>query len=368
MTASVRNQNGSAPRVAASEYSHLTPFFQTAPNPNATRRMLLVFYYFAPSAEVGALRWLSLTKFGAERGWAFDVVTLHPENMGMLDNNRLQQLPRGVRLFGFSGENPTWYRAVLSTWRRIGSGSASKSSEPGLTGHLDGSDALGLASPDGSSWRRAFRSRVHFSLADTLSRRASALGISLAKTVQYDAVVSSGPPHAAHDTAMRISQAMRLPFIMDMRDPWSDDIAMPEELRSEAWRKAARAHEARCVAAAQLLVVTSDSHRALQVAKYPALGNRVTTVMNGADSDPLPPTRRGRRFVVAFAGMIYLGRNPRTLFRAAARVARETGATPDEFGVEFMGDIACDGVPLTRIAAEEGLGEHFKSHGFRPRS
>ena len=32
-----------------------------------------------------------------------------------------------------------------------------------------------------------------------------------------------------------------------------------------------------------------------------------------------------------------------------------------------MGDDACEGVPLTKIAAEEGLGAHFRAHGFRPR-
>src|SRR4029079_10643273 len=89
---------------------------------------------------------------------------------------------------------------------------------------------------------------------------------------------------------------------------------------------------------------------------------------NGADTDRLPASRVGRRFLVAFAGMIYLGRNPRALFRAASTVARETGATPEEFGVEFMGDDTCGGVPLATIAREEGLVEHFTAHGFPPRS
>src|SRR6476619_982963 len=67
-------------------HGSLTPFFQTDPNPDATRRLLLFFFYFAPSAEVGALRWLSLSRFGAARGWATDVVTLHPDFMGTLDS------------------------------------------------------------------------------------------------------------------------------------------------------------------------------------------------------------------------------------------------------------------------------------------
>jgi len=59
---------GTPPRWNESVLGAEAPFFDTGPNPSATRRMLLVFFYFAPSAEVGALRWLSLAKFGAELG------------------------------------------------------------------------------------------------------------------------------------------------------------------------------------------------------------------------------------------------------------------------------------------------------------
>jgi len=371
-----RSGNGARPVIGEPEHvlpplgpGSLTPFFATAPNPEATRRLLLVFFYFAPSAEVGALRWLSLARFGAQRRWAIDVVTLRPEFMGIIDRDRLAQLPPGVRLFGFSGENPGWYRAMLAAWRRFGSGGGTRAADSGLAGHLDGNDLTGaFATPDAPAWRRAFRSYVHFSLADLFTRRASALGSALARENRYAVVVSSGPPHAAHDTARQIADGARLPFVMDMRDPWSDDSATPEELRSEAWRRAARAREARCVTAARLVVVTSPAHEELQIAKYPSLRGRVTTVMNGADPEPLPSSRARERFVIAFAGMIYLGRDPRALFRAAARVAREAGASPAEFAVEFMGDDACEGVPLTSIAADEGLGAYFRSHAFRPRN
>src|SRR5215207_3435853 len=119
MTETVQLRVGSDLSQSTTPGGALTPFFATAPNPDATRRLLLVFFYFAPSAEVGALRWLSLTKFGADRGWAFDVVTLRPEFMGTLDRGRLAQLPPGVRLFGFSGESPTWYRSMVSAWRKL---------------------------------------------------------------------------------------------------------------------------------------------------------------------------------------------------------------------------------------------------------
>ena len=359
---------GDPPRWSASVVGAQAPFFETSANPAATRRILLVFFYFAPSAEVGALRWLSLARFGADRGWAVDVVTLHPRFMGTLDPTRLAQLPAGMRLFGFSGEEPVWYRGLVSAWQRVSGGNTHRSGGSGMGGHLDGSDlAMGLVPADAPAWRRSFRSRMHFSLADVLAHRAAEVGVALAHKNRYDAVVSSGPPHAAHVAARSIAAETGVPFVMDMRDPWSDEIAMPEELRSDAWRRSSRAQEDRCVSSAEIVVVTSKAHEDLQVRKYPALAGRVHTVMNGADTDPLPAPHVGNRFVVAFAGMIYLGRNPRALFRAAARVAQETGATPEEFGVEFMGDDACEGVPLTTIARDEGLTDHFRSHGFRPR-
>jgi len=345
----------------------LVPFFQTDPNPDATRRLLLFLFYFAPSAEVGAIRWLSLSRFIADRGWALDVVTLHPDYMGKLDWGRLSQLPPGVRLFGFSGESPAWYRALLSTWQKLGRPSDRSSQSAALADRPDRSSA---ATPLHSrlGWRRDLRSRMHFALSDALTRRAASLGLAVARRERFDIVASSGPPHSAHEAARKVAARARLPFVMDMRDPWSDESAVPDEFASGVWRRETRKRERECASSARMLVVTSKAHEELQVAKYPALRGRVVTVMNGADSDPLPAPAIGRKFVIAFAGMIYLGRNPRPLFRAAARVAQAAASTPDEFSVEFMGDDACDGLPLTTIAAEEGLGPYFRSYGFRPRS
>ena len=346
----------------------IVPFFQTAPNPGATRRLLLVFFYFAPSAEVGALRWRSISSFAAERGWAIDVASLHPEFMGTIDPSTLRQLPSGIRLFGFSGENPLWYRWLLGAWRAFTRRGEKPTPSAGLGGHLDRSDQTAdLAAPTTPSWQRSFRSRVHFALGDLLTRRAVALGTALTRRNAYDVIVSSGPPHAAHEAAMRIAQRAARPFVMDMRDPWSDESAMPEELASAVWQQESRARERACVSGARLVVVTSKAHEQLQLGKYPDVRGRVTTVMNGADNDPLPLRAVGTKFVMAFTGMIYLGRDPRPLFRAAARAARAVGATPNEFGVEFMGDDSCEGVPLASIAAEEGLGPYFRAHGFRAR-
>jgi hypothetical protein len=78
--------------------------------------------------------------------------------------------------------------------------------------------------------------------------------------------------------------------------------------------------------------------------------------MNGADEGPTPASRHGTRFVLAYAGDIYLDRDPRILFRAAARLVRELQLTPADFGIALIGGVNRYGqIPVTQMADEEGL-------------
>src|SRR5438046_9571230 len=92
-------------------------------------------------------------------------------------------------------------------------------------------------------------------------------------------------------------------------------------------------------------------------------------VPNGCDEEEVPPPQHGRRFVIGYAGSIYLDRDPRPLFRAAAQVVTERGLTARDFGIELMADVrAFDGVPIDQIAAEEGIAEFITTYPPGPRA
>jgi len=92
------------------------------------------------------------------------------------------------------------------------------------------------------------------------------------------------------------------------------------------------------------------------------------TAMNGTDPEELPPPRFGHRFTLAFAGTIYVDRDPRPLLRAARRVIRELQLTPADFGIDFIGNAgAYGGVPVNRMAAEEGIADYVTVGGRLPR-
>ena len=103
-------------------------------------------------------------------------------------------------------------------------------------------------------------------------------------------------------------------------------------------------------------------------ARYPDATPRIVAVPNGYDEDPMPASLDSPRFTIAYAGTIYLDRDPRPLFRAAAQVIAMYSLTPDDFAIELMGEVSSlDGIPISQMAEEEGVGRFVFTHASRPR-
>jgi hypothetical protein len=166
-----------------------------------------------------------------------------------------------------------------------------------------------------------------------------------------------------HETGRVLSQRHGLPFVMDMRDPWSLNERVTERWASPLWLRGTARHEREMVRQAALVVANTTPARDALARAYPDASERIITVMNGSDDDPLPPQRRGGRFTIAYAGTVYDYGDPRSLFRAAARVIRDLALAPDDFGMDFIGNFDDGGEQaLLETARTEGV-EDFISVG-----
>jgi hypothetical protein len=144
---------------------------------------------------------------------------------------------------------------------------------------------------------------------------------------------------------------------------------LPEPIASRFWFGLAEHHERRVLEASSLIVTNTEPARRGLQARYPALADRVVTVMNGYDEEAMPAVSRQERFVVAYAGTIYLDRDPRPLLRAAGRMVRDVGLDAAQFGLEFMGYVeGFGGRSLETLAAEAGLAGYLRTHTPRPRA
>ncbi len=358
--------------MAALEPSHVagTPGDPVGDLPRA--RLLLLSWHFPPDSAVGGMRWQKFAQYAAERGWGVDVIMRDPRALRGCDPERLRDLPAGTRLY-FVGDRPLRFESIVET-------AVGYLRRP-MRRALESEDA---ARPSSSAslarsevrWPRTVRefARGYFSAVEhwrgtRWASDAAHVAGGIVEKGTHRAIVSSGPPHFVHTAARSIARDCGLPFVVDLRDPWSMVQRIPECIASPVMLALAARGEQRVVQDAALLVTNTEPARDLMCARYPAAAPRIVAVPNGFDDDPVPPSLHSPRFTVAYAGTIYLDRDPRPLFRAAAQVIAMCGLTPDDFAIELMGEVsALDGVPIAQMAEEEGVGRFVFTHASRPRT
>lgn len=335
-----------------------------APEGVARRRILLVSYHYPPSEATGAMRWQQLTRFAAEYGWQVDVVTLDPAELTRKDLKRLEILPATTRTFGV--RQPKIFaekleHALWLAWKAVRP--ARKAAVPSTAPTPPKTTATDPAAPEPVyRWLGGPRTMVkgwtawmHNAQERAWSREAYRVGLQVGRDTPPDIVISCGPPHmAAHLAGRRLAAELKVPYVMDLRDPWSLMPRLPAEWAHPIWYAETRRAERRCVAAASLLVMNTPGATAAMQQLWP--GARIMTAMNGWDDEPLPSAVWPAQFRVVYAGVIYMDRTPRPFFRAVSMVQQELGLTPENFEIRLIGDVQShDGTDVRQMAREEGI-------------
>jgi hypothetical protein len=167
-----------------------------------------------------------------------------------------------------------------------------------------------------------------------------------------------------------VSRSLGIPHLADLRDPWSLVERVPEHIDSPVWFSLARRAERRVFADAAAIVLNTERSCLAYRARYPAIAARMLAIRNGSDDDSLPVGEPHQDFRIRFGGSIYLDRNPRLLFRAAAQVIGALNLAPGDLSIGFMGTVDWPGgeATLRACASEEGVGGFFNVTPPGPRS
>jgi len=354
------------------------PFWEKKGSPNHdAHRLLLVSYHFPPDITIGARRWEKLAHAVTERGWGLDVLTCEPSSpLG----TALESLPAGVRVFGVSDpvlttervEHVVWraYRTIIPNRRLAGAtGAKSTGSHGGIRERPESIDRAQIRSSMRTPREllRTYWAWLEFTHGQRWAHRAAALAKRIFVRGVHEAVITSAPPHMSHEAGRLVSVETGLPFVMDMRDPWSLQPWLRESVASPLWYRHAERFERRCIEQASIVVANTEPARVALVQLHPDARAKIMTVMNGSDDDPLPRHRDDGRFAIRYAGTIYLDRDPLLLFRAAAQVIRSERLTPDQFRIDILGRFAeKEHIPMLAIAAQEGLADFVSVEPPRP--
>ena len=345
-------------------------------------RLMLISYHFPPGQATGALRWQKLAGFAVERGWAVDVITRHPDELPSSDSGRLAQLPEHIRVFGVRSRPVAaqkFEKTLLGVLRKV-RGAKSRAPAPAapVVGNASSSPAPAKPAAPELVWRnelswsftpgglrRAYHTWRYFGEEWAWAHAARDAAVDLFDG--HKAIVSCGPPHVPHMAARAAAAKCGVPFVMDMRDPWSLAPAVTSALASPLWYRMAETYERDCVNSAALVVTNTGALARAMKSLYPQAANKILPVMNGCDDDNVPLQPR-TKFTVCYAGNIYIDRDPRLLFRAFAGLVKATGVTPDKAMLELVGHVEqFGGASVRQMAADEGIAEYLSVHARLPR-
>ena len=149
--------------------------------------------------------------------------------------------------------------------------------------------------------------------------RAALQARALLRQTRFDAVVTSGPPHAAHIAGVLATWGRSVPLIADFRDPWADQLRHGAVRRVPWLQRAMIPRLERLVLrrAARIISNTQEFAGRLQGL---GTGRAVHFVPNGIDRERLPgrPETLYDGFSIAHVGTLYLGRDFSPVFKAIA--------------------------------------------------
>lgn len=337
-------------------------------------RILLVSYHFPPSVHIGARRWGELSRLLQDRGWGLDVV--HSSDVTYTDPNILERLPSSVRSHQVPWRAPVSQQISRALLRIRDFGRPSSNQNGPSVGSTSGRPSV---LPTERPWIRESRDLVRAFNAWTDHRTFSAWsedvvkrGIEVVNPERHKVVVSSGPPHLAHEAGRRIARHASLPFVADLRDAWSLYETLPEDIASPLWRSLASRAERQVMRDADLVLLSTDLYAEAYRRAYPQLNSRIMTMMNGWDDTPLRDDKNrhdkngDETFRIRYTGAIYRDRDPRPLFEAVRVVVDRNGLTPMDIRVEMIGSVETSlGQPTQLFVHELGLNQFVHLGGWR---
>ena len=267
-------------------------------------KVLIIAYHFPPQAgSSGSLRSLKYCRYLPEFGWHPAVLTPHPRAYDKIDEKSVSSIPKGV---------PIIRSFALDTKKHMGIG---------------GRYLRYMALPDRwVSWV--------FGGVPT--------GLRAVRELKVDVLYSTFPIMSAALIGVWLQRFTGLPWVLDLRDPMSQDDYPRDALVRSVWSKVERA----CMRRVSRVVFTAEATRQMYLERYPEFlkPEMCVLISNGYDEAdfrdlqiPEPgPVPAGRPIRLVHSGLIYpVERDPRPMFSAVGRLKKMGRLSADKIQIVF---------------------------------
>lgn len=292
------------------------------------KRVLIITYYWPPSGGSGVQRWLKMSKYLPEYGWQPVIYTTENAEYPIVDHS----LEKDV-----APEAEVIRRPIMEPYNLYKKFLGVKKSETVKAGFIKEKGAKKGWRDNLSVWIRG-NCFIPDARCWWVKPSVKYLKEYLRK-YPVDAIISTGPPHSMHLIAMKLKEALGIPWIADFRDPWTE-IDYYDELHLTKWadRKQHRMEREVLAKADKVVTIGWDCARSLG-----RLGNRnVRVIPNGFDWETnaalsVPPV--SSEFTLTHVGIISASRNEHQLWQALSELKAADSGFLKALKIKLIGQV-----------------------------
>lgn len=305
----------------------------------ASRKILIITYYWPPCGGAGVQRWLKFSKYLPELGWEPFVLTVDPEyaEFPAIDRSLEAEVHPSVRVYKTKAIN--WFRlfssSVKADQKQPGS-SGEGSRDSTKTGAVTGIDSSHL-----SLMTRISRFiRGNFFIPDPRrgwNRYAIRMASKLIREEGISYVVTTSPPHSTQLTGLRLKEKFpHIKWIADLRDPWTGIYYYNMFSHTPLATRLDSLYEKRVLREADRLITVGNSLGKEFANRGGVSPEKIEVLSNGFDRTDFPPLRETEQEpAISYVGSL-------TSHYPLEGFINALGIIPDEIpvgGIRFTGNI-----------------------------
>ena len=285
--------------------------------------VLILTYYWPPQAGSGVQRWLKFAKYLPEYGWKPVIITPRNGTAPYYDDSLLKDVPPEAEIIYTGTLEPFAIYNALQ-------GKKPKAAVPvGM---------MGLTEKKGMFHRLANYLRANVFVPDArrgwmpYARKAALKRIAEGG---IDLVVTTGPPHSTHLAGLDIQRQTGLPWLVDLRDPWTNIYYNKTLPRSRSTQAKDQAWESMVVRSASAVTVVSPG----MADEFSPRAKRLEVIYNGYDDSDLPPTppTSHKGFTLSHVGNFFPSLESSGLTSALSRLCKEEPGFAADLRLRFTG-------------------------------
>ena len=290
----------------------------------ASKKVLMISYYFPPMGMSGVQRTLKFAKYLPDHGWEPHVLTVSRPSYFAFDPSLVEDLPPGTRVHRTASCDALSVLALLK-----GRASASADQELDPPEQLRRAASLctqALFQPDNKIGWLPFAIRT---------------GTRLLANGSFDLVYSTAPPYSDHLVGLLLKARCNLPLVVDFRDGWTQNplhtYVTPVHLKLNQLLERLVLRQADAVVS-----INSWIEHGLRRASPLEPAAKFSVISHGYDPEDfessqgelLPPKDV---FVVGYAGTFYGARTPRYFLQALHLLLEEMPRLRPRIRAVFVG-------------------------------